>query len=419
MIIVPEEVKAKKPVPRSKQLMQVQTKEYLEGARRAKERGEKIAWASSIFPQEICQAMGIYVMYPENHAAGIAARHQADPFLQTAEGKLGYSNDLCAYAKVNLAYAEAMSEGGDIPLPDFLLLTNNICNQLTMWYENLSEKLGIPLVMIDCAYNYDSYVTESRVQYIRSQLEDAIVRIQEITGKRFQEKEFTRVMEISARNKDLWYAANEYLTLKPSPLNGFELFNYMGPMVCHRGEESTTELLEALHEEIQEHIKNGTSTFGREEEYRIFWEGIACWPYLKHTMKTLKDKGINLVATGYGIAWALDYQTNDLDGMARAYAFCPNNNVNMREFITRRVGQLRRFQCDGMIYHVNRSCKVMDCQQMAAQRIIAEETGVPFTSFDGDQADYRNYSEAQYETRIQGLYEVMQQNKEAKKDAQG
>ena len=56
---------------------------------------------------------------------------------------------------------------------------------------------------------------------------------------------------------------------------------------------------------------------------------------------------------------------------------------------------------------------------MAAQRIIAEETGVPFTSVDGDQADYRNYSEAQYETRIQGLYEVMQQNKEAKKDAQG
>ena len=42
------------------------------------------------------------------------------------------------------------------------------------------------------------------------------------------------------------------------------------------------------------------------------------------------------------------------------------------------------------------------------------EAGVPFTSFDGDQADYRNYSEAQFETRIQGLVEVMKQNKEAK-----
>lgn len=135
--------KPKKQVPKSKQLMAAQTKAYLEGAMRAKQRGEKIAWASSIFPQEICEAMGIYVMYPENHAAGVSARHEADPYLKAAEGECGYNNDICAYAKLNLAYAEALSEGGSIPLPDFLLLTNNICNQLTPWYENLSEKLGI------------------------------------------------------------------------------------------------------------------------------------------------------------------------------------------------------------------------------------------------------------------------------------
>jgi len=45
---------------------------------------------------------------------------------------------------------------------------------------------------------------------------------------------------------------------------------------------------------------------------------------------------------------------------------------------------------------------------------LSEQAGVPFTSFDGDQADYRNYSEAQFETRIQGLVEVMKLNKEAK-----
>lgn len=408
--------KPKKQVPKSKQLMAAQTKAYLEGAMRAKQRGEKIAWASSIFPQEICEAMGIYVMYPENHAAGVSARHEADPYLKAAEGECGYNNDICAYAKLNLAYAEALSEGGSIPLPDFLLLTNNICNQLTPWYENLSEKLGISLIMIDCVYNYDDYVMENRVKYMRSQLEDTIVRIQEITGKVFDEEKFTHVMEISARNKDLWYDANEYMKYKPSPLNGFELFNYMGPMVCHRGEESTTKILEALHEEIQEHIKNGTSTFKEEEKYRVYWEGIACWPYLRHTMTTLRDRGINMVATGYGIAWALDYKTNDLDGMARAYAFCPNNNVSLNNLVDRRVSALKRFQCDGMIYHVNRSCKVMDCMQMAIQRQIAKQVDVPFISFDGDQADYRNYSEAQYETRVQGLLEVMQTKKEAKEN---
>ena len=40
----------------------------------------------------------------------------------------------------------------------------------------------------------------------------------------------------------------------------------------------------------------------------------------------------------------------------------------------------------------------MDCQMMEVQRQLSEMAGVPFTSFDGDQADYRNYSEAQFET---------------------
>ena len=85
-----------------------------------------------------------------------------------------------------------------------------------------------------------------------------------------------------------------------------------------------------------------------------------------------------------------------------------------REDAERRMEALKRFDCEGTIYHVNRSCKVMDCQMMEVQRQLSELAGVPFTAFDGDQADYRNYSEAQFETRIQGLVELMKTNKEAK-----
>ena len=47
-------------------------------------------------------------------------------------------------------------------------------------------------------------------------------------------------------------------------------------------------------------------------------------------------------------------------------------------------------------------------------RQIGKECNIPVTSFDGDQADPRNFSEAQYDTRVQGLYEIMESNKEAK-----
>ena len=62
-----------------------QSAALFENARLAKERGEKVGWSASIFPQEIAETLGLNVLYPENHAAGIAARHQADNLLQECE----------------------------------------------------------------------------------------------------------------------------------------------------------------------------------------------------------------------------------------------------------------------------------------------------------------------------------------------
>ena len=54
-------------------LGQIAAKAYSDVAQ-AKDRGEKIGWISSNFPVEIPETLGIPVCYPENQAAGIAAR---------------------------------------------------------------------------------------------------------------------------------------------------------------------------------------------------------------------------------------------------------------------------------------------------------------------------------------------------------
>ena len=415
-------IKPKRPKPKSMIMIGEQTATLFENARLAKEQGEKIGWSASIFPQEIAETLGLNVLYPENHAAGIAARHQADPFLMECEGTLGYNNDLCAYAKVNLAYAAVLNgeseielpDGGKMVAPDFLLLTNNICNQLTKWYENLAHQLNIPEFFIDTCYNPFDYVTESRVRYVRAQIDQLIQDLCAFTGKTWDEERFKEVMAISQRNSYLWERANGLLEHKPAPIGGFDLFNYMSAMVCNRGKPSTTAIMEQLNTEMEENIAKGVSTFPAKEEFRVSWDGIACWPYLSHNLRTLKKYGINMVASSYGKAWAISYE--DLDGMARAYCFASTNGDNLTTMLSRRLEALQRFDCEGTIYHVNRSCKVMDCQMMEVQRQLSELAGVPFTSFDGDQADYRNYSEAQFETRIQGLVEVMEQRKEAREN---
>lgn len=54
----------------------------------------------------------------------------------------------------------------------------------------------------------------------------------------------------------------------------------------------------------------------------------------------------------------------------------------------------------------------MDFRQYEIQRQIYDLTGVPSVIFDGDQTDPRVFSDAQYETRIQALVEVMAEAKE-------
>lgn len=49
-------------------------------------------------------------------------------------------------------------------------------------------------------------------------------------------------------------------------------------------------------------------------------------------------------------------------------------------------------------------------------RQIGEACDISVASFDGDQADPRNFSEAQYDTRVQGLMEIMESNKSEKGD---
>ena len=159
-------------------------------------------------------------------------------------------------------------------------------------------------------------------------------------------------------------------------------------------------------------IKNGTSTFkGEKENYRVLWEGIAVWPYLGATSKPLKALGANMVGSTYPGAWSIHYEVGDLEGMAAGYSKM-YSNTNLANKVDVISTAIETTHCDGALYHHNRSCKLMDFLNVEEAELVKERTGVPYVSFDGDQADPRAFSPAQYETRVQALAEIMEQNKQ-------
>ena len=116
-----------------------------------------------------------------------------------------------------------------------------------------------------------------------------------------------------------------------------------------------------------------------------------------------------MVTTIYADAFGFIY--DDFDGMCRAYCRVPNA-INLEVARDKRVKLCKDNHVEGLLVHVTRSCKLWSGFMQEMSRQIGEVCDIPVTSFDGDQADARNFSEAQYDTRVQGLTEIMEANKE-------
>lgn len=395
----------------SKELLNQLVAKHYDDALTAKAEGRPVVWATSISPQELLETMDLTVVYPENHAAAIGARKGSMEFISYSEGK-GYSSDLCSYARVNMGYVDLKdAEAQNIPQPDLILCCNNICNTVIKWYENIAKELHIPMILFDTPYSYEYQISEESIQYMRRQFDYAIRQLEELTKKRFDYDRLSEVMEVSNSTCRWWKKTTELAMHKPSPLSGFDMFNYMAMVVCMRGNKDGETLFRLWYEELEERMKQNLGPWNNaEEKYRIMWDGIACWPHLATTFKTLKKYGVNMVASTYPDSWNIRYEKNDLDALVRAYAsHYANRSIAYSVDNIAKIAE--DYSLDGIIFHSNRSCKLMDFKQYEIQRQVQQRTGVPAVFFDGDQTDPRVFSDAQYETRIQALVELMEKNK--------
>ncbi|MDR1834379.1 MAG: 2-hydroxyacyl-CoA dehydratase family protein, partial [Fusobacteriaceae bacterium] len=163
-------------------------------------------------------------------------------------------------------------------------------------------------------------------------------------------------------------------------------------------------------DELEANMANGVYALKGAENNRITWEGIAVWPHLSHTFKTVKGMNICMTGSAYPKLWDFVYTPGDMDSMAEAYTkvylnTCLNNRAKVLEEI------VVNGQSDGVLYHLNRSCKIMAFLNSDVAEIIQKDTGLPYGNFDGDQTDPRNFSPAQFDTRVQALNEIMSEKK--------
>ncbi len=391
----------------SQKMKELMTRYYL-AAKMAEGSGKKIAWITSGAPVEFLIAADIIPIYPENHGAMLGASRMSVELCEVAEG-LGYSRDLCSYARgdIGSALTKKSPIPGGLPKPDFLLACNNICGTVMKWYQVLSRIFRVPLFFLDTPFIHHRVVPESLL-YVRQQLEEFILFLELITGKKFDRDRLVEVVRYSSQSAILWKEVLDQCAHRPSPMSCFDAFINMAPIVTLRGTKEVVDFYQDLKAELKERITQGVGAVP-EERFRLLWDNIPIWYKMRELSDLFSSFGACLVADTYTNAWVFEgIDTPDpMKGLSRAYTEV-YLNISIDLMVDRVLDLIRRFSADGLVIHSNRSCKPYSLGQYDIRRIIREKTGIPSLILEADMTDARLYSDAQVRTRVEAFMETLE-----------
>ncbi len=397
----------------SQKMKELMTRYYM-GAKMAEGTEKKIAWITSGGPVEPLIAADIIPIYPENHGAMLGASRMSVELCEVAEG-LGYSRDLCSYARgdIGSALTKKSPIPGGLPKPDFLLACNNICGTVMKWYQSLSRIFNVPLFLLDTPFIHHQVVPESLI-YVRRQFEELIGFIESITRKKFDQDRLMEVLRYSGHSAILWKEVLDLCAHRPSPMSCFDAFINMAPIVTLRGTQEVMDFYRDMKAELQERIARGISAVP-EERFRLLWDNIPIWYKMRELSDLFGSYGACLVADTYTSAWVFEgFETLDpLDGLSRAYTKI-YLNISIDLMIEKVLNLMKRFSVDGLVIHSNRSCKPYSLGQYDIQRIVLEKTGIPSLILEADMTDARVYSDAQVKTRVEAFMETLENRKTIK-----
>lgn len=363
----------------------------------------KVAWMSTKFPLELPAAFGMEVVCPESAGAAAALKGQSGALCEAA-GRMGWCDDLCSYTRMGLALAA--EGGGGLPRPDVLLCCDNICSNMLQWYQEMARLLSVPLLTLDIPYQDGLTVSDATVAYIRGQLEDIILALEQLTGKPWQEDIFAAVCRRANDTTLAWQEVMDTALLERPVLGNLELFDYMPLLVTGRCREETAPKLRRLAGELRARPPRSGP-----RPRRVFFEGTPCWPSLSTLVEELDRLGLLVVADT--LSPSLGFRYTDLPGLIRAYCGTVNGS-SLEAGIRERVRLCRRYGVEGVLVHYNRSCRPWCGTLAEVERRLSEELGVPVVSFGGDQGDPRAFSPAQFTTRLEGLAEIMEAREDAR-----
>ncbi|MGE5247466.1 MAG: 2-hydroxyacyl-CoA dehydratase subunit D [Verrucomicrobiota bacterium] len=395
------------PLESTRKLRELTARHYLAG--RYADGAVPVAWVTSGFPVELLRPLGYHAVYPENHGA-ICSVKRAVPGLSDAAERLGYSRDLCGYARTDLGAAiTGRTPVGRLPRPDLLCCCTNICQTVLYWYRSLAAHFRVPLVLVDAPFVYGE-ARPHHLAYVAGQLRQVAETAARVARRRTDRAALSETLTLSRTAALLWAECLRTSQTRPAPWTGFDAFFHMAPIVALRGTAECNAYYRMLLDELRHRVAKGVGGIVAERG-RLLWDNLPIWYALRPLSTLLAEQGFNVVCATYTNAWAeagrLVDPADPEESLARAYV-----HVLLNRDLPYRLSLMKRlcseYGAAGAILHSDRSCKPYSIGQIDLATRLSAEAGVRSLLLEADHADPRVWSVAQAEQRLRAFMECFE-----------
>ena len=388
----------------------------------AAERGEGAAYVFVMGSlAEILRSFDLHLVFPEINALQTAVRHVAHEYLGEAE-EYGYSPDICGYVKADVAMhlRGGTHSMGRLPKP-MLALATNACNTYVKWAEFWERYYKVPVMTLDIPGSRtargpepaDSAAYANDHLYVERQLRELIAKCEQLTGRAFNLLKLREVLHHTNRMAAAWQRILDLNAAHPAPFNALvDGTIYLGVLNALRGTSEGADYFERLVEEMEWKVAQGMGTIAN-EEYRLLFVGVPCYPIFRRFHEMFADRGgvfvgssyLAFAAGGLNLGWQYDLG-RPVESLAEGVLVGVGHAGDAMLFHDRMlIQQVDTLGADGIVYHPVKSCRTVSTSLAGSRRAVMQARDVQCLFIESDMMDRRVVSEAQLKNRIDAFFE--------------
>jgi len=387
--------------------------------RTAKERGEMVAWAAA--PTFIfAYAMGMKCHFMAGYAAYCGGIGAGEEVLKVAE-MAGDLPESCSYHRLHMGMAEAVKRNVPVnpqailPLPD-VMIAGRLCTEMSFYAEGLYRRMGVNVIPVELPTVFDREDLPRVREVVRRQYKEVVIpAFEKICGKPFdydRMSEILRVLkEVATLRNECW----EFFKDKPAYWNLWDYGVSIAPVFYLMGNPAGVDYYKKLLKELKERKEKGIYAVAPEgEKYRLYWDGWLPWAFLGKFVRKFIRHGATCICGRY--PWEffphpeLIDPENPLDTWVNLYygeekplvmSFTPDGTMDL-------ISELvEDYSIDGLIMFSSKTCRVWSISQLEIMDHIYKKHGVPGVIIEGDMIDSAMISDAQIDTRLEALFELI------------